>query len=131
MQQMQRAADVAASPMRETSNYHHLGTSSNNDQQILADLDKIINNLELQQKNMATFGVPKLEESDEEDDDDFDDVEPKPTGRGTPSECGPLQTEPPRGQQDSVPPQTREGEATECTLDSGTRWTSLQEARDA
>ena len=29
-----------------------------NDQQILSDLDKIIANLEMQQKNMATFGVP-------------------------------------------------------------------------
>ena len=28
-----------------------------NDQQILADLDKIINSLEQQQKNMATFGL--------------------------------------------------------------------------
>lgn len=31
----------------------------NNDQQILSDLDKIIANLEMQQKNMATFGVPQ------------------------------------------------------------------------
>lgn len=29
-----------------------------NDQQILSDLDKIIAGLELQQKNMATFGIP-------------------------------------------------------------------------
>jgi len=28
------------------------------DTKILADLDRIINNLELQQKNMATFGMP-------------------------------------------------------------------------
>ena len=37
-----------------------------NDQQILSDLDKIIANLERQQKNMATFGVPLTEDPAED-----------------------------------------------------------------
>jgi hypothetical protein len=32
---------------------------ANDQQQILSDLDKIIANLEMQQKNMVTFGGPK------------------------------------------------------------------------
>ena len=47
--QMQRAAEVMQPPVPVV----------NNDQQILSDLDKIIANLEMQQKNMATFGVPQ------------------------------------------------------------------------
>ena len=35
------------------------------DTKILADLDRIINNLELQQKNMATFGMPDGSAEDE------------------------------------------------------------------
>ena len=40
----------------------------NADQQILTDLDRIIANLEMQQKNMATFGVPATLPEDPEED---------------------------------------------------------------
>lgn len=38
--------------------------------QILADLDKIIQNLEAQQKNMLTFGLQKLEKPMPDSDDE-------------------------------------------------------------
>ena len=139
LQQMQAAAEPTPSPMRETANEQRLGASSNNDQQILADLDKIINNLEQQQKNMATFGVPKLEEADEEDDEDLEDAEPRQTGRdGTPPSGRPWQAPPAHGLPAGVPPQSQgAGEAPPFSLhseasgtDSRSQWTSLQAARD-
>jgi len=61
--QMQRAAEEMQPPQ----------PAVNNDQQILSDLDKIIANLELQQKNMATFGVPQPVDEDEEGEDKASD----------------------------------------------------------
>ena len=71
---------LAQNPSQPSLSEQKLGMSnSNNDKQILADLDKIISNLEKQQKNMQTFGIPKLTEADDDEEDDGDiDKEPRP-----------------------------------------------------
>ena len=49
--------------------------AGNTDQQILTDLDRIIANLEMQQKNMATFGVPTPTPQPEEHGEDGSPVD--------------------------------------------------------
>ena len=53
----------------------------NNDQQILSDLDKIIANLEMQQKNMATFGVPQPCNEDPAEDKQTEEEEGQKSAR--------------------------------------------------
>ena len=119
---------LAANSSQPSLNDQKLGVSnSNNDQQILADLDKIISNLEKQQKNMQTFGIPKLTEVDDDEEEEQDlDKEPRPV-TATPDGMRPPDM---TVGAEAAKPKTSVT-TSDMPVQSESRWTSLQAARDA
>ena len=77
---------------------------------------------------MQTFGIPKLTEADDEEEDGELDKEPRPV-TATPEGMRPPDM---MAESEQVKPKTSQTvSVSEAPLQSESRWTSLQAARDA